>query len=204
MGRSVRRIYRPPMYRMIEILLQRVCEFIDRSYKKSQSVHMLADGLLRKKEATEWLKDNLLLTLHQDKFYLQEVTKGIKFIGGVIKPGRVYTSNSTVGGLYNRLYDLEHLCTKIANNHYTFKDLKQLENMANSVNSYMGFLVHNNSYALKRKLFGSLKYFWKCCFIYRKYSVVCIRKKYRYKLRLFKQINKHELELCKYGSRIAC
>lgn len=50
MGRSVRRTYRPPMYRMIEILLQRVCEFIDRSYKKSQSVHMLADGLLHKIE----------------------------------------------------------------------------------------------------------------------------------------------------------
>lgn len=156
------------------------------------------------KEATKWLKDNLLLTLHQAKFYLQEVTKGIKFIGGVIKPGRVYTANSTVGGLHNRLYDLEHLCDKIVNHRYTFRDLKQLENMINSVNSYMGFLVHSNSYALKRKLFGDLKCFWKCCFIYRKYSVVCIRKKYKYKLRLFKQIKKHELELCKYRGRIAC
>ena len=38
------------------------------------------------KSAGEWLKTNLHLQLHTDKFYLQPVTHGVKFVGQVIKP----------------------------------------------------------------------------------------------------------------------
>ena len=152
------------------------------------------------KKATKWLKDNLLLTLHQDKFYLQEATKGVKFIGSVIKPFRRYTSNSTVSGFDNRVYDLEKLCSKIHNNNVL--KLKFLQRNVCSVNSYMGFLVHNNSYALRRHLFSNTPNFWKYCNADEKFTKVSVKQEYNYNVKLFNLTNNYELELSK-GIRAA-
>lgn len=147
------------------------------------------------RKATIWLRDNLGLTLHQDKFYLQEVSKGVKFIGSVIKPYRRYTSNSTVCGFNNRVYDLEKLCSKIHDKNIL--KLKFLQKSICSVSSYMGFLVHNNSYALRRKLFSNTPNFWKYCYIDKKFSAVHIKKEFNYNIKLFNLTNNYELELSK-------
>ena len=41
-------------------------------------------------EVRNYLKDNLGLELHEQKTYLQEVNKGVRFLGAIIKPGRIY------------------------------------------------------------------------------------------------------------------
>ena len=58
-------------------------------------------------EANKFLRDHLRITLHPDKKYIQEVKKGVKFVGSVIKPGRIYLSNRTVGGLFCMLNTLD-------------------------------------------------------------------------------------------------
>lgn len=152
------------------------------------------------KKATIWLKEHLGLTLHQDKFYIQEVSKGIKFIGSVIKPYRRYTSNSTVCGFHNRLYDVEKLCGKI--HRTSLLKLWFLQRDLCSVNSYMGFLVHNNSYALRRKLFSAAPNFWNFCYIDKKFSSAHIKKEFNYNIKLYKLTSNYELELSK-GVRAA-
>lgn len=52
-------------------------------------------------DSRNFLFDKLQLTLHSDKVYLQEVKKGVKFTGAVIKPGRVYAGNATIRHLFD-------------------------------------------------------------------------------------------------------
>ena len=137
------------------------------------------DVLLFRKEAEEYLQRELGLTLHSDKVYVQHATKGVKFIGSVIKPGRIYLSNRTVGRLYDLLQDMEHLCRKVYRKNVNLKQSVELEHYVCACNSYMGFLKYNQSYALKRRLFGDLKYFWKVAYISNGFGKVVLRKRFR-------------------------
>lgn len=47
-------------------------------------------------QISEFLKSRLGLTLHPDKIYLQEYTKGVSFLGAVIKPHRRYAGRRAV------------------------------------------------------------------------------------------------------------
>lgn len=111
-----------------------------------------------------YLFDELSLVLHPDKRYLQEVKKGVKFLGHVIKPGRVYISNKTVGEFTNTLRDLDFLCYRIISEGPRDDLLKKLYSLRESVNSYLGLLGHTNSYAIRTKLFNdNLGWFWAIC-----------------------------------------
>jgi len=44
----------------------------------------------------DFLKQELHLNLHPNKIYIQEIHKGVNFIGSVIKPYRIYTGNQTI------------------------------------------------------------------------------------------------------------
>lgn len=75
MGRSVRKTQRPPVYRYCEMLLQRVCAFVDRSYKRSQSIHIMSTGLIHDIEETLSYGAMALNTVPEQKdFVLQCVT----------------------------------------------------------------------------------------------------------------------------------
>ena len=47
------------------------------------------------KKIKNFLETRLRLQLHPQKFYLQECRKGVKFVGAVIKPNRIYIGNRT-------------------------------------------------------------------------------------------------------------
>ena len=145
-------------------------------------------GLRRR--AGFWLKENLLLEMHADKFYLQEVKKGVKFVGQVIKPGRRYTSNRTVAGYHNRMMQMEGLCKAIAEKGINRQRAALLERMATSLNSYNGFLKHNASYNIKRGMFGRMRYYWHCCYVNGHFDVVKIKKKYRLSTILKQELTK--------------
>ena len=131
------------------------------------------------KRASVWLQEHLLLTLHPDKFYLQEVRKGVKFVGQVVKPGRRYTANTTVSKYYDRLMQLESLCKAIAEKGINHRRAVLLDRMAASLNSYNGFLKHSASYNIKRDTFDKLKYYWHCCYVSGRHEVVKIKKEYK-------------------------
>lgn len=117
--------------------------------------------------AEAYLRKRLHVTLHQDKFYLQPVRHGIKFVGSVIMPGRTYISNRTVGGLIDELQRTEEVCDLIAGGCDDIEAAyKELRHCVSSINSYIGFLVHCNSYRLRMSLLLNMsRSFWECCYI---------------------------------------
>ncbi len=52
---------------------------------------------------TDFLNKKLKLTLHSKKIYLQHFSKGVKFLGAVIKPNRIYIANRTKGNFYKAI-----------------------------------------------------------------------------------------------------
>ena len=88
-----------------------------------------------------YLQTKLKVRLHPNKIYIQHYSKGVKFIGAVVKKDRMYVSNSTVSNLYNRIYKNNKCISR-----YTSVQFIQ------SLNSYFGFLKHYRTYHIKRRI----------------------------------------------------
>ncbi len=125
------------------------------------------DAIYFKRASRNQLRYILNIQMHPDKIYIQEVKKGIKMVGGVIKPGRAYLSNRTVGNFINAVSYLEEACKNC--------DKEAIYANVRSINSYLGFLIHYQSYGIRRKAFSELHYFWKACYIQGKFQVVKIK-----------------------------
>lgn len=99
----------------------------------------------------DYLYNNLRITLHPDKIYIQHYTKGIKFTGMVVKKDRTYIGNATRS---NFILKLKHF------------NYKNINHFISSVNSYLGYCNHHRSYNIKRKIMESVpKHIWKeCCY----------------------------------------
>lgn len=120
------------------------------------------------------LYDNLNITLHPDKIYIQHYKKGVLFTGAVIKGKLMYTSNRTVSNFIKSIYHFNKLSEQIEGyvERYTNKFLS-------SINSYCGFLSHYNTYAIRRKLFNRINCNWKkVCDIYGDFVRFSCKKKY--------------------------
>ena len=131
------------------------------------------------RDLSAWTKKNLHLLIHPDKVYLQEAKKGVKFVGTVIKPGRRYTSNRTLGSMVDCIRQTDRFCAVIEEFGVTYRRLAKLENLVDGLNSYFGFCVHTNSYTIRRNMFKGMFHFWQFCFIAGRYTKVKIRKPYR-------------------------
>ncbi len=149
-----------------------------------------------RKESERILRDRLGLTMHPDKFHLQEAGKGVKFVGTVIKPGRRYISNRTLGGLCDRLRETEGLCRRIVAGRYGADELLLLRHLVSGINSYLGFMVHTASYRMRRRVFSkTCDAFWKVCYTH-DFSVCKIRLKYDFQQFLInKEIQDHGMDL---------
>lgn len=95
----------------------------------------------------EFLKRSAGVTLHPDKFYLQHYTKGVKFIGAVIKRGRTYISNRTVNNAYGSIRKFN-------------RRKASAEDMVASVNSYLGIMRHHATYNIRKRLVGAIAPEW--------------------------------------------
>lgn len=94
-----------------------------------------------------FLEKNLKLSLHPQKFYLQHYTKGVRFIGAVIKPNRIYIENRIKNNLYQKIYkQLPQMAKSVEHT------LANLEYFVASVNSYIGYMRHYNTYNLRSKI----------------------------------------------------
>jgi hypothetical protein len=87
-----------------------------------------------------YLKDELGITLHPKKIYLQSHDKGVLFTGGFVKPHRIYVGNRIKSNMTKGLD--------------TLKKEKELDlNMLrSSVNSYLGIMKHYKSFYIRRKI----------------------------------------------------
>jgi len=87
----------------------------------------------------EFAQRELKLTIHSNKRYFQHYTKGVQFIGSVIKPNRIYVLNRTKGSLYYKLRNL-----------FNNPDEKRLDKLIMTVNSYIGYMKHYNTYNIRK------------------------------------------------------
>lgn len=136
-----------------------------------------------------------MVSLHPDKFYIQHYSKGIKFTGAVVKYGRVYPANRTVGNFTNAVYKLNHA-----------KDVETITKCVQSINSYLGILRHMDSYSIRRRVLGMInKRLYEYIYIRGRFEVLSLKDKYKkvkspwrdegLKVYYAKDLNDHELIL---------
>lgn len=90
---------------------------------------------------------NLDIEISEDKFYFQPYTHGVKFIGSMIKPGRIYCGNRVRGELEKKIYQ-------------TYPCLERKDEFISSVNSYLGLIRHYSSYNIRKDLLSNLPDGW--------------------------------------------
>ncbi len=105
-----------------------------------------------RQKISSFLASNLKITLHPQKFYLQHYSKGVKFIGAVLKPYRIYIGTRTKTNLYNKLYQLLPLMGQSLS-----ETLSRLDSFISTINSYLGFMRHYNTYNLRCRILGRLQ-----------------------------------------------
>jgi retron-type reverse transcriptase len=102
-----------------------------------------------------YLKDNLKLTLHPKKIYLQHYSKGVQFLGAVIKPNRIYIANRTKGNFYQAI-EKQNMLVKQHK-----PSTQQQAQFLSSMNAYLGIMQHYHSYKLRKAmLFKHLSNWW--------------------------------------------
>jgi hypothetical protein len=103
----------------------------------------------------EFLQNNLRLELHQNKIYLQHFAKGVKYLGSVIKPHRIYIANRTKRNFFEAIEKQND----IINQHKPCKE--KLKHFLCSMNSYLGIMKHYKTYkARKKMIFKHLSGWW--------------------------------------------
>jgi RNA-directed DNA polymerase len=104
---------------------------------------------------SEYLQTELQVTIHPKKIYLQHYSKGVKVLGTVILPNRIYIADRTKGNFYNAIEKQN----KIIQDHKPTKEDKAA--FLSSMNSYLGIMKHYKSYKLrKRMIFKRLSGYW--------------------------------------------
>ncbi len=102
-------------------------------------------GVLR-----EFLQTHLALELHPDKIYFQHYTKGVQFLNAYIKPWRTYIRNRTKSKAYQVIHRWNGYFEALPAGSAPPKE-KLMEFRA-QMNSYLGMMVHQNTYKLRQKI----------------------------------------------------
>ena len=95
---------------------------------------------------TDYLKTNLQLEIHPKKIYLQHFSKGVQFLGTVIKPHRIYIAKRTKGNFYRAIEKQN----RIARDHKPTDH--EIEKFIAVMNSYLGILQHYKTYRMRKKM----------------------------------------------------
>lgn len=90
------------------------------------------------------------ITLHPDKFYIQECGKGVEFVGKVIKPGRIYVHNRTVNNAFRAIQELNK----------REPNASSVERFRCVVNSYLGHMGNFATFNIRKRLVGEIDEEW--------------------------------------------
>ena len=93
-----------------------------------------------------FLHEKLSLRLHPDKIYLQHFSKGVQYLGAIIRPHRIYIAARTKGNFYEAI-EKQNI---IARAHKPSK--QERESFLSSINSYLGILRHYKTHKLRKHL----------------------------------------------------
>ncbi len=111
-----------------------------------------------KKEINLFLINELKLTLHPNKIYLQHYSKWVLFLWSYIKPYRNYLRNKTKWNIFQKIQVLNNVITenKWKMNNNISQKFRQ------TINSYIWLIKWNNSYKLRKKILLNQVsvYFW--------------------------------------------
>lgn len=125
------------------------------------------------------LKQTAGVILHPKKFYLQHYSKGVKFIGAVIKKGRTYVSNRTVNNAFS--------CVRQYNKLSEDDRAEYAEKLVASLNSYLGIMRHHATFNIRRRLIQNIdKEWWKYIYAAKDYSKVTLRNRFTNKYKTIK------------------
>ena len=127
-------------------------------------------------------RDILHITLHPKKIYIQPYQKGVLYVGAMVKPGRVYISKRTLGAAFRRIHSYN---LKLQNG----EGEQYAEQFVATLNSYLGLMVHYNTYNKRKKLIALLDRGWyKYIMVEGHYTKVILRKQYKAINKIKKQI----------------
>jgi hypothetical protein len=120
-----------------------------------------------------FLNNELQLTLHPKKIYLQHYNKGVPFLGTIIKSGRIYIGKRTKSNFYQAIKEQNAVVL-----HSKPTKEEQLR-FQSSMNSYLGIMKHYNTYKLrKRMLWKNLSaYWWNHVYLSGGYAKFVLKKK---------------------------
>lgn len=111
--------------------------YVDDFYVVSESCTFLHNVA---KKAEEYLKRELRLGVNRGKTKIYLSTQGVDFLGGYIKPGRVYISAQSLRRMKRQMRKLGEL---------------EDEDALASINSYLGVLSHFKTYNIRRSLIAT-------------------------------------------------
>ncbi len=151
-----------------------------------------------------YLQDNLWLTLHPNKIYLQHYTKWVLFLWAFIKPHRNYIRKRTIWYFYAKVQKLNerlkifcHYSDWLDNlekndtqfyrspDHTTpgtgireWQSIKQ--DFLSIINSYLGMMKHYKTYKVRIKIlnYKVLAYFWNEFYVSSWYSKIVSKRKF--------------------------
>ena len=117
--------------------------YVDDFYLVDTDKHFLLQCI---KSISEYLQENLQLELHPNKIYLQNVNKGVNFLGAHVKPHRRYTIKRTTTDIRRSMNRMNGVCEK------PNPTQDELRTARSVVNSYLGYLQHFDSHKMKHRI----------------------------------------------------
>ena len=132
--------------------------------------------------AQHFLANELNLTLSPNKVYIQPITHGVKMIGQVIKPNRLYTSNETLGNMIEVIKKADKVCQLIVKYGPDEDKLRYISHAYSSLNSFGGFTCRTASHNRKLEFYKTFTSpdFWKVYYFDSiDLNVIKLRKKYK-------------------------
>ncbi len=106
---------------------------------------------------SDFLSNQLGLCLHPKKVYLQHYSKGVKFLGCVIKPYRIYIGNRTKGRFFDAVEKFNRIAVESGKTDWA----SVRSAFQSSINSYLGILSHYATYSIRKKeVHQHLSSFW--------------------------------------------
>ena len=119
---------------------------------------------------SNFLFSHLKLKIHLNKKALKSVNEAIPFLGQIIKPHRTYIGHRTKNNFYQVIQEINKVMAVVP--HFTWQ---QLCDIRATLNSYLGYMQHTNSFNLRKSMLGKLiKRFYDFYFVERNFKKVMI------------------------------
>lgn len=97
-----------------------------------------------------YLSSELNLQLHPHKIYLEHFTKGVTYLGAVIKPHRTYVGSRIKGNFHQAIKEQNEIIKS------QIPSKSEIAAFVAIMNSYLGIMKHHKTYNLRRKMISQI------------------------------------------------